>query len=401
MTKVILDISRLISRIRYPSPSGIDRVEMAYARGLLQIYQDDLEFAAVHPTGMSGLLHRQTALAYLDELEARWNADQSSSARRSILCVMPWIIRLLPRFRTDYGRTGRPVYVQTSPHHLDKPEKVKAILERAGARFLCMVHDLIPIEYPEFARPSGPALHRRRIETVARFADAVVFNSVATNRSFDPWIARSGRTIATQVALLGTEPVVAGSVCVSIGQRPYFVCIGTIEPRKNHLLLLNLWRQMVETLPSDEVPRLLIIGRRGWENEQVLDMLDRCPALIGFVEEIGACSDHRLATLLRGANALLMPSFAEGFGMPVAEALSVGVPVICSDIAAHREIGRATPDYLDPLDGPSWSAHIQDFVKNGPIRQAQIARLAGWRSPTWEEHMQLISKIIAELAEQA
>jgi glycosyltransferase involved in cell wall biosynthesis len=69
--------------------------------------------------------------------------------------------------------------------------------------------------------------------------------------------------------------------------RPYFVCIGTIEPRKNHLLLLHLWRHLAETMPAESVPRLVIIGRRGWENEQVVDMLERCPTLKRYVEELG------------------------------------------------------------------------------------------------------------------
>ncbi|MEQ1494642.1 MAG: glycosyltransferase family 1 protein [Novosphingobium sp.] len=401
MTRVILDISRLISRVRYPSPSGIDRVEMAYARGLLRIYQDDLDFAAVHPTGICGMLYRPSVLSYLDDLEERWSSDQDSTARRSISSVIPSMFRLLPRIRPNQGQTGRPVYIQASPHHLDQPKKVLTLLNRTKARFLCLVHDLIPIEYPEYARPSGSAQHRRRMETVAQFADAVVFNSAATGRSFDPWIARNGRSIVTQVALLGTEPVALPPTSSPAEQRPYFVCIGTIEPRKNHLLLLNLWRQMVETLPASDVPQLLIIGRRGWENEQVLDMLDRCSALVGFVEEVGACSNQRLATLLRSANGLLMPSFAEGFGMPIAEALSVGVPVICSDIAAHQEVGGATPDFLEPLDGPSWGAHIQDFARNGPIRRAQLARMTRWSAPTWEEHMLLVAKIITKLAHTA
>ena len=374
---------------------------MAYARGLLQIYQGDLGFAAVHPTGVSGPLHRPTVLAYLDELEERWNTDQGYRARFSILSTMPWIVRLFPRFRAEHGSTPRPVYVQASPHHLDKPKKVEASLKRQKAQFLCLVHDLIPIEYPEYARPSGPAQHRRRMETVARLADAVVFNSEATRRSFAPWISRSGRSIATQVALLGTEPLADESIGVQTEQKPYFVCIGTIEPRKNHLLLLNLWRQMSQTLPASEIPRLLIIGRRGWENEQVLDMLDRCLALTGLVEEIGGCSDRQLASLLRGAKALLMPSFAEGYGMPIAEALSVGVPVICSDLAAHQEVGGAAPDYLDPLDGQSWGAYIKDFAQNGPLRRAQLARLSDWSAPTWDEHIRLISEMIATLTSKA
>jgi glycosyltransferase involved in cell wall biosynthesis len=276
---------------------------------------------------------------------------------------------------------------------------VRRILAREQARFLCLVHDLIPIEFPEYARPTGAALHRRRIETVVQLADAVIVNSTATGRSLRPWLERSGRQVEVHVALLGTEALPLPSLPPPdpVVEPPYFVCVGTIEPRKNHLLLLQLWRHLVETLPTESVPRLIVIGRRGWENEQVVDMLERCPALRTHVQELGGCSDARMAALLRGARALLLPSFAEGYGMPVAEALSVGTPVVCSDLAALREVGGDTPDYLDPLDGPGWKAAILDHAARGPAHVAQTARLPGWHNPTWKEHIAVVAEVIEEL----
>lgn len=400
MTAVILDISRLISRVRHNTPSGVDRVEMAYARGLLQRYGDGLAFAAVHPTGLYGRLRRAQAVAYLDELERRWTQEADDPDQRphqrSLPSVLPQMAALWPHRPPARSGPVPPVYVQVSPHHLTRQALVRRILHRERARFLCMVHDLIPIEFPEYARPSGAALHRRRMETVVACADAVIVNSAATGRSLHPWIERSGRAIATHVALLGTEvlPAAASSIAT---ERPAFVCLGTIEPRKNHLLLLHLWRHLAETMPARDVPRLVIVGRRGWENEQVVDMLERCPALQGHVEEINGCSDQRMASLLASARALLMPSFAEGFGMPVAEALSLGVPVICSDLAALREVGGNTPDYLDPLDGPGWKAMILDHARPGPAHAAQRARLGQWHKPLWNEHMDIVEKAIAGL----
>lgn len=397
MSKVVLDLSRLISRVRHSTPSGVDRVEMAYARGLRDIYGPDLAFAALHPTGRYGRLDWQVATAYLDELERRWAQDEGGQNHRSIPQVLPWLFRLLPSSLPKLP-SSRSVYVQVSPHHLTKVDRVRQILRKENARFLCMVHDLIPLEYPEYARPNGAALHGRRMETVTSCADALIVNSAATGRSLQPWIQNSGRPIRTHVALLGTETLPASGEGPQ-QDRPYFVCIGTIEPRKNHLLLLHLWRNLAETLPQESIPRLVIIGRRGWENEQVLDMLDRCPALKAHVQELSGCPDQRLASLLRGARALLMPSFAEGFGMPVAEALSVDVPVICSDIPAHNEVGATAPDYIDPLDGPRWKAAILDHAGKGALWQAQMERIPHWQAPTWANHFGIVADAILELWE--
>lgn len=395
---VILDISRLISRVRYSTPSGVDRVEMAYARGLLERYGDTLAFAAVHPTGIYGRLSHEAAIAYLDILECRWSRETDAPGQRSLASVVPQLSRLIPSSR-DVGSGG--VYIQASPHHLTNASKVNRILSRENAKFLCLVHDLIPIEFPEYARPGGASLHRRRIETIATatagrspmMRGAAIVNSAATARSLRPWL-REGTEI--HVALLGTETLPPAKPEVGDG-RPYFVCLGTIEPRKNHLLLLNLWRHLAETLPGNLVPRLVVVGRRGWENEQVIDMLERCPALIEHVQELAGCADMRLSALLRGAAALLMPSFAEGYGMPVAEALSVGTPVICSNLAALREVGGEVPDYLDPIDGPGWKSAILDHAARGPLHAAQLSRLPQWHNPTWPEHIAVVAAAIESL----
>jgi len=184
----------------------------------------------------------------------------------------------------------------------------------------------------------------------------------------------------------------------TLPDKPYFVCLGTIEPRKNHLLLLNLWRELVARRDG-EAPALLLIGRRGWEIESTIDMLDRCPALRGIVSQRGPLSDNETAHLLRNARALLLPSFAEGFGFPLAEALALGIPVLASDLPALREIGGAVPEYFGPLDGAAWREAILDYsLEPSPRREAQLQRLARWRPPRWDDHFAAVDALIADLA---
>jgi len=262
---------------------------------------------------------------------------------------------------------------------------------------VCLVHDLIPIQYPEYARPGGADLHARRMWTVASMADGIIANSQATLDALQPWLDRAGKQPLTAVAHLGTE--MHADVVPHASDRPYFICVGTIEPRKNHLLLLHLWRAMAEKRGADAVPKLILIGRRGWENEQVIDLLERCPALKDCVEEHSGLPDAQVQAMIAGARALLLPSFAEGYGMPVTEALALKVPVVCSDLPALREAGGDAPLFLDPLDGPAWQRAIDDLAAaKSTERAAQMRRMAGWQAPTWPEHIAIVLALLHKLA---
>jgi glycosyltransferase involved in cell wall biosynthesis len=231
-------------------------------------------------------------------------------------------------------------------------------------------------------------------------ADAVIVNSEATAQALRPFLAGRDPAPPVLVAPLGIGDAPAGAPPAPAGpERPYFVTLGTIEPRKNHLLLLHLWRDLA-ALQGPAAPRLVIVGKRGWENENVVDILERCTALEGLVEEAGQLPDSAVTALVRGARALLFPSFAEGYGLPLAEALALRVPAICSDLPALHEVGGAVPDYLDPLDGAAWRNAVMDYARPASGRRgAQLARMQGWQPPSWERHFSQVDRLLSDLAE--
>jgi glycosyltransferase involved in cell wall biosynthesis len=174
--------------------------------------------------------------------------------------------------------------------------------------------------------------------------------------------------------------------------------LGTIEPRKNHLLLLTLWRELVRR-NGEKSPQLVVVGRRGWECEQVVDLLERCAAIHPHLIERNNADDSEVASIISSATALLMPSFAEGFGMPVLEALSLGTPVISSPLPAIREFAGDIPDYAEPHDGVRWLQLIEDYAHpDSELRRNQITRLAGFRDKTWEEHFGIVREFLNEIS---
>ncbi|MGG5809914.1 glycosyltransferase family 4 protein [Falsiroseomonas sp. CW058] len=378
------------------APTGIDRVELAYARHFTATAPGRVTFVAELPLLGFSALPLPLVADLVAALEASWDGGSRTAgpaARRARL-ALPFGRGALAQV---LRRPGPKAFLLVSHRALERPNRIAA-LRRRGCHFVPLIHDLIPLHHPEFARAGQAEKHRRRIATTAALADGIVVNSVATGADLAPWLSARGGAPPVAVAPLGVSPPQVDAPPVAL--RPYFVVLGTIEPRKNHLLLLNLWRQFAATLGA-AAPRLVVVGRRGWENENVVDMLERCAALDGLVREAGALPDREVASLMRGARALLFPSFAEGFGLPLAEALALGVPVLASDLPALREVGGAVPDYIDPLDGAAWRSMVLDYARaDSAARRAQLGRLGGWRAPSWPRHFEEVERLLDTLADR-
>ena len=286
------------------------------------------------------------------------------------------------------------IYLHTSHLRLDRPELFAWLDLRPDIRPVFFVHDLIPIDFPEYVVPGEDERHRTRLATVAARAAAVLVNSADVGRRLEAHLAAASlRAPPVTAAPLGVEEAFLSPRSTSApGGRPYFVVCSTIEARKNHLLLLQVWRELAARLGRD-TPALVIVGRRGWESEAAADLLDRCPALRGHVFETTGLSNAALADLVAGARALLMPSFAEGYGIPIVEALSVGTPVVASDIPVFREVAGAYAAFLHPLDGPAWLRAVAEIAGQTP----RTIDRGAYAPPTWAAHFGIVERVLAAL----
>ncbi len=390
---IALDVSRLLSRADSATPTGIDRVELAYAQHLIT-QRAPYCFAARNALGGIGMLPAVSARQFIAGLGELWRDGSTPRQQRRVI-VLARRLRLAalvgePPLRAALrGASETPRYLLVSHQNLDRAAPIARLKVATGARFLCLIHDLIPLDFPELTRPGQTRRHQRRIAAVEAIADAVITNSAATRDALRKYLVRKAMPIA--IASLGADLPSVPPAPTEAGR--YFIAIGTIETRKNQLLLLDIWQRLAAEL-GDRTPRLVLVGRRGFGGERIDD---RLAALRGRVIEHSGLPDIAMAGLLRGAHALLLPSLAEGFGLPVVEALTLGVPVLCSDLPALRESGGDIPEYLDPSDCIAWHRGILDFADESPRRQAQLARLAKWSPPRWSEHFAIVERLIADL----
>lgn len=265
-------------------------------------------------------------------------------------------------------------------------------------RPLFFIHDLIPLTHPQYCRAGEAARHEQRMETALRAAAGLIVNSAVTQKDLIRFAGE--RNLAMPpclVAWLGIDsPPIRAAAATRARRRPYFVMIGTIEARKNHRLILQVWADLIARMGSD-APDLFLIGQRGWEAEEVFAILDNPGSLRGHVHEMGSCDDMMMGELLGGARALLMPSFAEGFGLPPIEALDRGIPVIASDLPALKEIAGDVPTYLDPQDRSGWLDAIVDYAAGGSEYRRQMAAVPSFDAPRWRDHFKAVEQFIAEL----
>jgi glycosyltransferase involved in cell wall biosynthesis len=387
-TEVFIDISRLLRRaLRGRLPTGVDRVCLAYVGRCGEHAQAVL---------LMGRVRRVLAYCESQALFALLLAPPPDLAFRmarvmASACMPPWPAQQVGGklgFYLGHSGVEGPGFAQW--------------LVATGQKPVYFVHDLIPITHPEYCRAGEQALHVRRMQTMLRTGAALIGNSQFTLDVMADFARSQGLPMPPAVvAKLAPAPLPTGAHAQQMGRplsQPYFVMLGTIEPRKNHLMLLKVWRELVQRL-GDACPHLVVIGQRGWECENVLDMLERCEAIRPFVHEVAACPDAELAAYLQHAQALLFPSFVEGYGMPLVEALMLGTPVVASNISVFREIAGDVPDFLNPVDGLGWGQAVLDYTETaGARRAAQLQRLQGFSVPTWEQHFAQVDYLLGQLA---
>lgn len=430
--KVVLDITRLLRRSAQATPTGIDRVELAYARHLLADHREEDAAFVARVRASTWYLDAETVSSFIDTLALRWKqadgrvtrreltrieaflelapeslSDLETGAPRSLLPdVLPPLkrllspVNLLPRLLRRRSSRGA-VYLNVSHEGLNSISGMRAMMRGHGMRPMYLVHDLIPLTHPEYVRPGDADRHEVRMRTVLASAEAIIGNSRHTLKELEAFAERHDMPVPPSiVSPLGVEDEFGLDEAPSPAGHPFFLTVGTIEPRKNHLVLLHAWRVLVEKL-GEKAPRLVIVGRRGWENENVIDIIERCRNLGGHVLECNRLPDAHLRRLMKQAQAVLFPSFAEGYGLPLFEAMALRVPVICSDLQAFRDVAGDAPCYLDPIDGLGWARAIEDYAEPDSVaRAAQLQAQASVRTPRWSDHFSVVDRIIDLVGER-
>ncbi|MEM7693787.1 MAG: glycosyltransferase family 1 protein [Pseudomonadota bacterium] len=434
---ILFDLTRLIGATGRAAPTGIERVEAQYARRLAKRSPEDVAFVVT----LAGTVRPVSTASVRDFLARQtrtWKNGHDDCTNEDVLANVARFLDGGPaippvpyghmsreeRFANFTARaTGgfavwgremvrafakgrltpalgailaeRPVlYLTVSADRMEN-EAPFARLKEAGVTVAVFGHDTIPLDYPELVRKGAPSSCRKRTRTLGRVADGVIANSHFSAARIADHLGDNCPKMC--VAHLGIERPRPHAFNAPLGTAPYFLMVSTIEAKKNHQLILKIWRRMVQEL-GEKTPKLVIVGKRGWEVDTPLAMLDRVRELRPYVLETGVVPDTALAVLRKNAHAILMPSIVEGFGLPVPEALVCGTPVIASDIDAFREVAGNACELVDSDDFMGWYQTILAYAdETSGRRAAALERVRAYKAPTWDEHFSTVDTFLDDL----
>ncbi len=416
---ILYDVSRIIKLGSRSSPTGIDRVDIEILNNIKKISQVETVYV-IQKYDAFFLVDAEQFSDFFLLLNQVWNdASEVLHQKMSLLSqeIMTEIESkrrqssslLCRRLEAKLGSReySNKVYINISHSGLENYYGLRVLKRQFGFKMVFFIHDLIPIDFPEFSGPGMKKLHKWRLLSARLLSDLVVVNSQDTKqRTLSYWSSRKPANTSVEVLPLGVKSeFLAPPVAYTRAQNeyladPYFVVLGTLEPRKNHAVLISAWNDLLADRHSEQgVPRLVIIGKRGWLQAQEFQQLREFVDSHQFVELYSEMPDADLLRYLTGANAILFPSFTEGYGLPLIEAAALSVPVVCTDISVFREVTEDKAVYLGANQPEQWSEQVRLLSTDMAYRQSCVENISQVSVRSWAGTQAPLENLLKRLFE--
>jgi glycosyltransferase involved in cell wall biosynthesis len=261
-----------------------------------------------------------------------------------------------------------------------------------GAAVVLTIHDLTTRRFPDMHVAENAALHATKERFARDRADRIIADSEATRRDIVRELNIPPEKISVVYAAADTrfrphtpEETQTTLERYSLTHNRYILSVGTLEPRKNYVRLIEAYAMLHDRYaPAEHLPPLIIAGGNGWKYDAILAAPEQT-GVAGFVRFLGRVPDDDLPALIAGSRVFVYPSLYEGFGLPPLEALACGVPVVVSHAASLPEVVGDAGLYCDPYDPHDIARQIAALLEDNDLalrlRYASVIRA---RQFSWE-----------------
>lgn len=339
--------------------------------------------------------------SYLSEKTAAYISTKSSMIIRSC--------RLFPL--GAYIRAGRVGSIVSYQQLLGSEADTTVFFnyirpDRVEGKSIITVYDMVCVRFPETMDKRNRRLLRRFLARSCQKADAVITISEFSKREIAECLKISPDKI--HVALCGIDPQVyyppiddeeKGRLKDRLLEKfqippPYILYLGTLEPRKNVDVLLDAFVVLHDRFPE---LKLVICGGLGWQYERTLVHMDSL-GLQDFIIRTGYVAEQDKRMIYAGAEVFVFPSLYEGFGLPVAEAMACGTPVVCSRSSSLPEVVGDAGLLCDPNDAKAFADAVGLIYLDTELQDVLKSRMKEQILPfTWEGAAQVYGQVIADV----
>jgi len=317
--------------------------------------------------------------------------------RRRELAAVPLAHRHLLLDDLEPGSVLLDLDASWNPTTAPRSELLERLRTR-GIHTVALQYDLIPITHPEWFIPQLVDVFTAHVDAHLDAGSTFACISENTRAALVDHARRTGRAEprATVVTLGAHREDLHDHACsTSTSADPYFLMVGTIEPRKNHAVVLDAFDRLHPDHPD---LRLVVVGRAGWNNDAVLRRLETAGPQVEWRTSV---TDTELDGLYRGARAVIVASITEGFGLPVVEALVRGTPVVSSRGGALPEAGGDHVEYFDAEAADQLGQLILRYATDHDHHRRRRAAAAAFRPTPWVATAAEVAAIVRQVGRDA
>lgn len=234
------------------------------------------------------------------------------------------------------------------------------------------IYDLSFIRYPSYVS-KGVRAYAQRVRQCLKWTDLVITNAESSKQEIVEYLGVSPERVwVTPLASRYSSEMpstVRFSPPPSVGDRPYILFVSTLEPRKNVVALIRAFERLKTEKRIDH--QLILIGQRGWQFEPIFQAIEASPWR-DHIHHLGYLSDAEVGAYYAHADVFAYPSFYEGFGLPVLEAMTLGCPVITSNVSSLPEVAGDAALMIDPTSIEQLAMALEKVICDRALRQQLI-----------------------------